>query len=189
MQKLLLYIAGKKGSGKSSLIEIFSKHGYYTTELRFNLEEALHTGEINPKSIPIPFYWTDEMLEFTFRKIRDKQLVILTGLYNTKDLRHFYDLGFRVVIVSVIAEDKIRHERTTARENEKGNYLKMEDLLYKDSKRDGTAKGFEFNNNNDLIASCQYEVKNEGSFQDFERHFSELLLSLQTDFPKEFTNK
>lgn len=187
MQKFLLYIAGKKGSGKSSLIELFSKHGYYTTELRFNLEDALRTGEIHPKSIPIPFYWTDEMLEFTFRRIRDKQLVILTGLYNTKDLQHFYNLGFRVVIVSVIAEDKIRYERTTARENEKGNHLKIEDLLYKDSKRDGTAKGFEFNSNNDLMALSEYEIKNEGNFQDFERRFSELLLSLRTNFPNEFT--
>ena len=166
---------------------MFSQQGYYTTELRFNLEEALRTGEINPKAIPIPFYWTHEMLEFTFKKIRDKQLVILTGLYNTKDLQHFYNLGFRVVIVSVVAEDKFRYERTTARENEKGNHLKMEDLLYKDSKRDGTAKGFEFNNNNDLMALSRYEIKNEGKFQDFERSFSELLLSLQADFPREFT--
>jgi dephospho-CoA kinase len=187
MQKILLYIAGKKGSGKSTLIEMFSKHGYYTTELRFNLEKALSTGEINPKSIPIPFYWTDEMLEFTFRKIRDKHLVVLTGLYNTKDLQQFHNLGFRVVVVSVIAEDKIRYERTSEREREKGNPLNIEDLIYKDSKRDGTAKGFEFNNNNDLMALSQYVIKNEADFQDFERSFSELLLSLRINFPNEFT--
>jgi len=175
MKRLLFHISGRKGSGKTTLLEWFSNDGYFTTEVRFHLEKAIARGEFNPKDIPDPFWWTEQMVNLCYQDLKEKSLVFITGLYHHNELDYFIRRGYGVHNIGISVKTSKRHERILRRIKEKEGHLTAEDLHQKDRKREGRILGYkEKADVESLIRDSEILLSNDGTLQDFKGEYLRL---------------
>ena len=166
----LFHISGKKGSGKSTLLGWLSDDGYFTTEVRFHLEEALAAKKIDTRDIPVPFWWTEPMLQLCYEQLNDHTPVFLTGMYHPNELA-FFTKGYEVHNIGLVADDSVRHTRILDRKRVKEENLTIEDIRFKDQKRDGSV-GHKADINA-LIRLAEFTFVNNTTLEDFRQEYDE----------------
>ena len=183
LTKHLFHISGKKGSGKTTLLNWLSESGHFTTEVRFHLEDAIAKEMFNPDKIPIPFWWTDQMINLCYEAIQEHNLVFLTGLYHPNELS-FFKKEYEVHSIGIEVDDILRYERILKRQREKETSLTLEELKFKDQKREGIAQGYKADINS-LIKESEIILTNNGTIEDFKKEKEKLLTYLHKQyFPK-----
>lgn len=182
-RKQLIAIIGKKGVGKTTVLEMIARHGLYATELDRHYKELLQSGDLEAASLPPEHNWTDHIMRLVYEKVfqfLEHRAIFFCGLYRMSEIQYLWDNRIPLEICAVEAETKNRHRRVLERRRDGEEAITLEDLRVKDAKRDGTYPGYERNNINEMLAHATYRIRNDDTRQDLEAQVEAYLALLKT---------
>ncbi|MEM3245621.1 MAG: hypothetical protein QXS81_04680 [Candidatus Micrarchaeaceae archaeon] len=180
----LVLITGKKGSGKSTFLEIAKERGYNIEEVDWGYQKLIL--ENNPKlaTLPPPNEWEEHVMKLVFEEYWTKKydqdaIIFFTGLYRPSEVNYLRSLaGVSLKIVSIVVDDDtVRYQRLLRRARGKEANYTIDDYKLKDLHRDGSPEAYKNNSISTIMSLADYEIKNNNldKFKEDAKHLIDVL--------------
>lgn len=176
MAKKLILITGMSGSGKTTLANKFRDRGITAVTMGDVIRGLAREKGLPPTPENLGRLATgirekggdDAVANLCVEKINDlpDEIVLVDGIRSIREVEVFGD-RFEITLVAVFASQKTRYARLTAR----GRSDDPKDLTTFKA-RDDRELSFSLSH---AIALADYIVRNDGSLEDFENEFENLL--------------
>ena len=148
----LVHVTGKKGSGKSTFLEIARQRGYSTEELEWGYRKLITENNPRIAMLPQPSDWKEHVMKLVFeehwtRKYGQDATIFFTGLYRPTEISYLRSVvGVDLRIASVIIDDDmIRYQRLLRRAREREVTYTIDDFRLKDLHREGIPEAYKNN--------------------------------------------
>ncbi len=170
-------LAGHKGSGKTTVIEIVNTFGFYATELsvQWKYLEALgfERGEREGE-------WSIGVISLVYENLLRRtniSPIFMSGFSRPIEIDFLQDKGFNCTIIEVTADTNIRYQRTIQRARGREAEISIEEFNESDLRRLGQVDGYRTNNLNGLLSLASCKIDNNGSIEELVRQVKNMLKS------------
>jgi len=171
-------VVGQKGSGKTTILNMISAFGLYTTSLSTPLKLFELDGE---RRTDLQYNkWSDSALDIVYRNClaNARGPVFVDGLSRPVELEYLNNKGYPPCVIGVSAPENLRFERVVGRSREGEGALSLEVYREKCRRRMGNVQGFEANDLTGLMREEKYHIQNGGDLGDLFRKVKDMLRHL-----------
>lgn len=168
-------IAGHKGSGKTTFLEIVNTFGFYTTELSIQWKhlEALgfDRGEKDGE-------WSTGVISLVYQNLLSRtniNPIFMSGFSRPIEIDFLKNRGFDCKVIEVTADAHLRYERTLKRGKGVESQLSIEEFNERDLRRLGQVEEYKSNDLKGLTDLSFYRISNNGNLGELVRQVKRML--------------
>jgi|SaaInlV_200m_DNA_2_1039689.scaffolds.fasta_scaffold19775_2 dephospho-CoA kinase len=169
-------IVGQKGSGKSTVLNIINALGFYTTELAEHLKYLEFEGK--RRTDLEGDCWSDSAISLACENgLRNFEgQVFLSGIARPSEIEYLQKESISYEIISISVDENLRYKRTRERGRQGEENLSLSKYQEMCERRLGNFRGYESNDLNGLMRLSNFNISNEGTFEDLYLKTKDMML-------------